>query len=275
MAACQPALAESDLADSILVRINQVRSNPWLSAGDRGIDPAGLPEAALPSLLHNSILDNVASTHAQQMIDSADYSILAPDGQTPLQRVEAAGYPAVVVREAISAVAFDFFVDQDQAAMDMLEDLIHKALMRDTPADGPVLLNPDVTEAGIALATGYKSIKDYDYNTYVLVIILAKPYSEQDTRLCGHFFYDRNHNGVFDRGEGVIPGLLVKAHAAGQYLSTTGTDGAFCMALPPVPWVMELCSGSFCGTTTYYDYASPVPDTTIFRNYDIENMTFE
>jgi uncharacterized protein YkwD len=104
--------------------------------------------AGLPALTVSEQLTAAAQAHAQDMLCNDYLSHIAPDGSTPEQRVEAAGYNASLVLETLYAL-HPAYGGNPQSAFDWW--------MNDPESQADVL-NANTTEVGIAYVTADESL---------------------------------------------------------------------------------------------------------------------
>ncbi|MCJ7602507.1 MAG: CAP domain-containing protein [Desulfobulbaceae bacterium] len=256
--------AEPALEEMLIQTINQARSNPWADAARLGIDPDILRETVVPEetaaewdkgmkpLIRNEILDQVADAHCREMISSNNYSQRTSNGQSTTERIEEAGYSASFANEAVGAVAFDFFIEDNQAGRQILDALFSRALKLDTP-NGAALLHESAVEVGIALRGGIVSIQGFQFNVYVLSVVVARPAMENIyTIQCGHVYDDTNDNNEYDAGEG-INGVTISRFGREQ-LAVTGIDGGYCLRQPSDEWIIQICAAYRKQHNTYAEY---------------------
>ena len=154
--------------------INQARENPRAMAGSIGMDPeevaAGLGDVltnGLPPLTLNEGLRAAASARADSTLQECFYSGESSDGRTLARRIADAGYMAVETGESIGIVAFTNFIEPEEAARLLFEEMFRGEVDPDR-TEPRTILNPDLEEIGIALGTGTLRLGRLSYNIYVV-----------------------------------------------------------------------------------------------------------
>ena len=82
-----------------------------------------------PNLSVNEKLTEAARNHTQDIIEHLYFDNVSPDGKTPLDRVNAAGYKAISVIEVLAAIEFDHFLDPTEAVRIFYEYIINNAIL--------------------------------------------------------------------------------------------------------------------------------------------------
>ncbi|HID97091.1 MAG TPA: CAP domain-containing protein [Thermodesulfobacteriaceae bacterium] len=239
--------------DVLFQRINQARLDPWAEAGRLGLDQNHLRQSVVSAeiiqqwdsglypVVRNSVLDDLAAAHCQDMINRRYYSDVTPEGLTPVDRALYAGYPVMDVREVYGAMAFQFFVRPEQAGRNIMDSLMRKALMQEVSPGGQAIFDNDMVEVGISLKGGMVYFQGLWYNQYVLCIVFARPGDESPYLLQhGHIFDDMNHNGTYDPGEGVAGIEIYDIYR--NLLAVSGEKGAYSLRQIHGPWIVVICN---------------------------------
>jgi len=82
-----------------------------------------------PNLSVDEKLTEAARNHTQDIVKRLYFDNVSPDGKTPLDRVNAAGYKAVSVIEVLAAIEFDHFLDPTEAVRIFYEYIINNAIL--------------------------------------------------------------------------------------------------------------------------------------------------
>ncbi len=221
-------------------RINSAREQLASEAVRLGFDEvaAGLTgDSGLPPLVWNNELAMVALEHARDMLSNRYYSHMSPDGSGPLERVAAAMDNVVFLGESIGGIALDFTM---RMPADMAVDIICDSLIKDAVTggeEGAALLDPMLSQIGIAIVGGQIDIGDQLLNVYIAVVETAL-LRDNDYMLCGHVFVDKNSDGRYGPGEGmpdmqlnaqgpVWPGFVTYWTPEAVTL-VSGRDGQYC-----------------------------------------------
>ncbi len=274
-----------NLETAILQRINMARTNPWEEAAKLAIDPAILRQIApvelsetwdrsyIMPLAINATLNAVAADHCRQMIERNSFTAISPEGQTPMDRLNAAGYQAEAVEEEIGAVAFEYFIQPGSAKDEIINTLLAKAFWQAATGYSAALLNPDFLEAGIALQGGTVQLDGFTYDIYVLSVVVAKPVNAINKSLqCGYIYDDINGNGRFDAGEGrANEKITVRPLKGAIYSLNTGSDGFYCLWQPADYFFVKICEKLDFQSI---DYLDQLPETSEIIDRDYNGFYF-
>lgn len=182
---CLPALSSEVtlLQSQLLDQINWARANPTAAAKQVEIDAktrfTDLPEwkAALEngmqSLKLSSHLTQTAATHLTEMLQANYYSKVALDGRTAEDRIKEDDYWPLSTGEMLGVVAFKNLMDIDTAVNILFANMLKEALNANNAQPGP-LFDPNLTDVGLALATGKLSLGGTARNVYLLVCDFAQ-----------------------------------------------------------------------------------------------------
>jgi len=173
----------------LLELINEARRDPLGMADSLGIDREtvlrDLPELnvilteGLAPLGFNGRLYEAAYGHTEEMISNSYYSHNSLDGRTYGERIRKAGYLAAVCGESLGMVAFQNFMDPDEAVMAIFESIFLAELDPETTEERNIL-NPEITEAGIALGSGSFTAGGSTLNVYLSTLDFGKPVAETE-----------------------------------------------------------------------------------------------
>ena len=157
--------------------INQARENPLATARSIGMDAekivADFPDMyeilanGLPPLALSGELRAAAAARTDSMVKERYYSGESSDGRTLGRRIADTGYVAVETGESLGIVAFANFIEPEEAARLLFEEMF-RGEMDPGRTEPRNILNPDLKETGIALGTGTLSLERLSYNIYVV-----------------------------------------------------------------------------------------------------------
>lgn len=202
---------------ALLQLLNQARRDPRGAAvstgveegelGDRFAGYADLFRDGAPPFNRNDILQSVAENHTREMVVEGVVSSLSVDGRTPAERSLQAGYPTDTwVDERIALIPADESGGFAQAAAYLFRTLLHREF-EDWDRSGPVLLNPELREVGLAVGSLVLFEEGSGYRPYfVATAILGGGGFGHSPHILLTFFLDQNGDGVYAPGEGV-PGF--------------------------------------------------------------------
>ncbi|MBC8417100.1 MAG: hypothetical protein H8E10_00725 [Desulfobacterales bacterium] len=169
---------------SLLELINEARKDPLGMAESLGIAREtvlqDLPELkavlteGLAPLGFNEKLYKAASGHTEDMIANIYYSHNSLDGRTYRGRIRESGYLAALCGESLGMVAFQNFMDTAEAVRTIFESIFLAELDPETTEDRNIL-NPDITEAGIAFGGGQFTAGGSILNAYLATMDFGKP----------------------------------------------------------------------------------------------------
>lgn len=183
----EPVYSEEEA--SLLELINEARKDPLGMAESLGIAREtvlqDLPELnavlteGLAPLGFNEKLYKAASGHTEDMIVNIYYSHNSLDGRTYGERIRKSGYLAAVCGESLGMVAFQNFMDTAEAVRIIFESIFLGELNPETTEDRNIL-NPDITEAGIAFGSGQFIAGGSTLNAYLTTLDFGKPVAETE-----------------------------------------------------------------------------------------------
>jgi hypothetical protein len=202
----------------VLELINRARAAPAAEAARLGVGlneglPAGtITTAPKQPLAPNQLLIDVAVAHTQDMLDRNFFDHTNPSGESPGDRIRAAGYPWISWAENI---AWGTSMDADG---------FHEILFR-SAGHRKNILKENVREIGIGIRRGdvLKGTEDFG-NRWDDAFITGVAYSD-----------DVVQDNFYTIGEG-SEGLMVMATANdGEtvYTTTTGQSGGYSLQVPP------------------------------------------
>lgn len=183
----EPVYSEEEA--SLLELINEARKDPLGMAESLGIAREtvlqDLPELnavlteGLAPLKFNQKLYKAASGHTEDMIANIYYSHNSLDGRTYRGRIRESGYLAVVCGESLGMVAFQNFMDTAETVRTIFESIFLAELDPETTEDRNIL-NPDITEAGIAFGSGQFIAGGSILNAYLATLDFGKPVADTE-----------------------------------------------------------------------------------------------
>jgi len=253
----KPVAGAEAVEQALISMINSARRNPAQALLRAGIDPETAEEAygdlawalnlgwaltwPLAPLARDEKLHGTATAHNRDMRDKQYFGTVSPDGVTPFERVESAGYDPERVGESLGMTLGVLEVSKVDGPIDVARSLYEILLKNDLDPRLDVqrnIFDPFLTEAGIGVEVIYRAPDpggDEDGSLYYTVVAdFARPL---DLRyfVMGTVYEDRNENGAIDEDEG-IPGLKITLNsensAAGPEIMTeTGPTGRYQMSL--------------------------------------------
>lgn len=178
----EPVYSEEEAA--LLELINEARKDPLAMAESLGIARdtvlQDLPELnailteGLSPLRFSENLYKAATGHTKDMTARIYYSRDSPDGRTYNERIRESGYLAAVCGESLGMVAFQNFMDTAEAVRAIFETIFLGELDPETTEERNIL-NPVITEAGIAFGSGQFTVGASTLNAYITTLDFGKP----------------------------------------------------------------------------------------------------
>ncbi|MFW6242152.1 MAG: CAP domain-containing protein [Thermodesulfobacteriota bacterium] len=158
---------------------NRARRAPLEMAVSLGLDPervlADVPELAdvltggLPPLSADDRLRASAQSHVRDMIDRGYFDEVSPEGQGPLDRAVAAGYPAGTADESLGMLAFLNFMEPAVAAERIFANMFLDEIRPDE--NGPLrILNPDFRDVGVGFGSRQSELDGRTFNIYLAAL---------------------------------------------------------------------------------------------------------
>lgn len=220
-----PTTAEQAMAE----RINRARRDPDGEAARFGIDlneglpPGTISSAPKPPLPLLAVLVALARAHSQDMLDRNFFAHDNPDGASPFDRMDSAGYDFTAAGEnlafrgttggitaagAVDAMHANLFID------DTVPDRGHRQVM----------LGNGFAELGVGMRTGPFRQGNTTFNSVMLTCEFGNR-AGLDAYVFGVVYRDVNGNGEYDPGEGRA-GERVTLDGA-EYITRTAGGFAF------------------------------------------------
>jgi hypothetical protein len=167
---CPAAIVMSDYEQLLLELVNRARSNPAAEAAFIGIDlneglPAGTitPAPKQPLAPHQSLV-NAAAAHSQDMLDRDFFEHHNPEGKSPPDRMNAAGYPGMIA--AAENIAWSGRAGIFGESFDVIN--LHEGLF-DSPGHRRNLLGSSYREAGTGVRFGtFTSDFDFEFDAIMM-----------------------------------------------------------------------------------------------------------
>lgn len=168
----------TDVEQELIGLINDARQSPLDTAVSYGVRRAQVlsdfPEQAAdfkagltPLSTHQALLRS-ANQHVQEMLNKAYYSKTSSDGAGPEDRMEAWGYLMSWGTERLGMLAYRNYMDADEAVALIFENMILDELDPDG-SGGLCILDPDLTDVGVAVQAGEWEISGETLNVYMVV----------------------------------------------------------------------------------------------------------
>lgn len=158
---------------------NRARRAPLETAASLGLDPEQLlaeePELAdiliggLPPLAADDRLRASARNHVGDMIERGYFDEVSPEGQTPLDRALAAGYPAGTAGESLGMLAFLNFMEPAVAAERIFANMLLDEL-RPGEKSPLRILNPEFRDVGIGFGSRQSDLDGRTFNMYLAAL---------------------------------------------------------------------------------------------------------
>lgn len=199
------AVGASILEQLSLERMNRARLKPDAEAANNGIAidegiPGQLNTIPKPALALNAALNRSARSHSSDMLARDFFEHNNLSGQTPFQRMQAAGYAFITAGENLAWRGTTGTIDELQAVEDQ-----HTDLFVDTGIDGRghrvSMLNKNFREVGIGIVRGEFTRDGRTYDS----IMQTQDFGTSPagtTFVLGVVYNDVNRNGQYDYGEG-------------------------------------------------------------------------
>jgi len=242
----KPVAGAEAVDQTLISMINSARKDPGSTLLKADIDPGTAAEAygnlawalnwPLAPLARDEKLHGTATAHNRDMRDKLYFDTVSPDGSTPFERVESAGYAPDSVGESLGTTLGVLEVSKVDGPYDVARSLYEILLKNDVDPRSDVhrnIFDPFMTEVGIGVETIYKDPdpgEGEDGSIYYTVVAdFARPL-ELRPFVMGTVYEDRNGNGALDDGEG-LPGLKITLSPDGSMeqdvVTETGATGRY------------------------------------------------
>lgn len=217
----------AEAADALCIMINQARADMAGAVRRVGYTPADIiarqPDlqdafaVPLPPLGSNAALAAAAAAHVADMATNGFFSHTGSDGALPADRAAREAYAGSEVVERLSRFSPATAVD----IRDVVAYFFRRMLIAELNAgDGAerVIMNPDITDVGIAFATGSDRTDDGGLrNLFLAAVVGGAGRTGSGAVLTGVVFDDRDGDGWYSPYEGL----------AGVTVDVDGYDAIF------------------------------------------------
>lgn len=225
---------------SLLQLINEARRDPLSKAASLGMDPESvlrdLPELydvltkGLSPLDFSEKLYEAALGHTEDMVASVYYSHTSLDGRTYADRIRESGYVAAGCGESLGVVAFQNVITPEEAVIIIFKSIFLNELNPET-TEVRNILNPERTEAGIALGSGQFIRDGLVLNAFVATLDFGKPIVETKSvqrALFGMLNAARRSPEGALLNAGIDPATALEAYGNARWVLSN--------PLPPLVW---------------------------------------
>jgi len=230
-----------------LEALNRARLNPVAEAALLGIDLyEGVPSGAISGLpvqpvVLNAKLIQAARLHSQDMIDQDYFAHDSLNGQSPFDRMEAAGYQYSTAGENLAFIGSTGFLDEVTTVLEHHDNLF---IDKDYPDRGHRvnMLNEDFKEVGIGV--GFGDYKGYSYS-YMLTCDFGTALQFSGSFILGVVYDDKDGDNFYDAGEG-ISNVSIELEGTGDS-TVTATAGGYGIAVTSGTYTIKatFSDGSF------------------------------
>jgi serralysin len=224
--------------------VNRARLKPAAEAALYGISlnesvPAGETISATPkqALATNTTLTQTARAHSQDMLTRDYFAHDTPEGLTPFQRMQAAGYLFYAAGENLAWRGDTLSIDPPRVVVQQQADLFVDSTVPDR-GHRTTMLKDVFREVGIGILRGNFTEGGVTYDS----IIQSQDYGEPisgGTFVLGVVYTDANGNGQYDYGEGrgnvnvTLDGVAQTTNAGGGYAFELLQPGTYTLQFGP------------------------------------------
>jgi uncharacterized protein YkwD len=219
----------------LLQQLNAIRANPAAYGRSIGLNLSDV--APSQPLAFNTLLESSARAHSQDMNGQNYFAHVSPSGQTPGDRMTAAGFAWAEWGESIAA-GFTTSAEALQALIvdQGIPDLGHRIHLLAMSS-----LFQAQNQVGVGIASGSGS-----YGTYY-TIDTAQSAGDSNVFLTGVVYNDANGNHQYGVGEG-LGGVTVTASNGAT--TTTFGSGGYSLGLAPGTYTVTFSGGELSSAVT-------------------------
>jgi hypothetical protein len=227
-----------------LERVNRARLKPVAEAALYGIDlNEGVPAADLISatpkqaVAINATLTQTARQHSQDMLARDYFEHSTPEGISPFQRMQAAGYLFVAAGENLAWRGTTGSLDPTQTIEQEQIDLFVDSTIPDR-GHRTTMMTDVFREVGIGVLRGSFTDLGTSYDAMMQTQDYGEPASG-NTFVLGVAYSDSNNNGQYDFGEGqgaigvTLSGVTKTTNAGGGYTFEVLQAGTYTLQFAP------------------------------------------
>jgi hypothetical protein len=230
----------------MLELVNRARLNPSGEAARYGIDlneglsPNTISATLKQPLAFNSHLLQSARVHSQWMLDNNTFSHYGAGGNSPGDRMQAAGYVfsgTWTYGENIAWRGTTGVLNLDQSVANSHQDLFVDQGISDR-GHRVNLMKEAFCEVGVGVRSGVYVIDTQDYNSGMITQDFGKTGADPAAFVLGVVYRDTDGNGFYTPGEG-LAGVTVTP-ASGTYYALTSTSGGYAIPLAVSSGAMQV-----------------------------------
>jgi uncharacterized protein YkwD len=219
----------------LLQQLNAIRADPAAYGQSIGLDLSNVPPSQ--PLAFSTLLEASAQAHSQDMNDKDYFGHVTPSGQTPDQRMTAAGFNWYAWGESIAAGFSDSASALQALIVDQgVPDLAHRIQLLAMTG-----LFQGQNQVGIGIVSG-----SGQYGTYY-TIDTAQSASSSNAFATGVVYNDANNDGQYAIGEG-LGGVTVTANNGAS--TTTFGSGGYSLQLAPGTYTLTFSGGGLNAPVT-------------------------
>lgn len=232
------------LEQLMLERINRARLRPVDEAArfriaiDEGI-PGELNAKPRQAVAFNGTLAVAARRHADDMLANNYFAHNDLSGQTPFDRMRAAGFTFSVAGENLAWRGNTLSINLVDTIDRMHEDLFVDSSIPDR-GHRKVMLTDAFREVGVSIRRGPYVQDGARYDSMMAVQDYATARNARTYFILGVVYDDRNGNGEYDFGEGTANSLVT----VGDQSATTGAGGGYTFEAPAGDYTVHFITGS-------------------------------
>ena len=210
-----------------------------------------------PPLAWNDSLGSSALAHSQAMLTAQDQAHQVPGELDPWTRIVSAGYTNdTFLAENIFAYAHSIFEAEAAFAIDWGTN--PPTGIQSPPGHRDNLLDPDLREVGIGVVSA-------PTGSTMGPLLVTQDFGNRSTIgnpfLLGNVYYDTNHDGFYEPGEGLSGVNLAITGPAGTFQTTTTPAGGYQIQLP---------AGTYQVTASGGGLAAPVTQTVVVGTDNVQ-----
>lgn len=227
------AVVMTDWEQLLLELVNRARDDPQAEARRHGVSlNAGLPSGTISAapkqpLAPNQILINAARAHSQDMLDRDFFAHTNPDGDSPFDRMKAAGYTYTTAAENLAWTGTTGTLDRDAAIYTQHEGLF------ESPGHRVNIMGPAFRELGAGVRHGVFTSGGHDFNASMVTekfgTRAGNPFVTgvvYDDALVDDDFYS------LGEGLGKVRVTAVESSSGTEFATQSGQSGGYALRVP-------------------------------------------
>jgi uncharacterized protein YkwD len=217
-----------------------------------------------------------AAFHTQEMVTNDQQGHVMPGEPTPDQRITNAGYSFSVAGENVYAFAYSAVHCDAAYAIDWGTGEGTTGGIQDPPGHRIEMMNGAYRDVGVSFMpqTVRQDGSVAMTGPFLCTEDFAAPAAGMNPAVVGTVYFDSNHDGAYNAGEGVGGVTVTATGAAGTFTTTSRTAGGYALTLPAGDYTLTFSgTAAIPANVTGNTFSIRVTDQNVLQ--DMETSTLQ